>query len=305
MAKVTIEEYKERIKKRYNGNITTDKTIFGKAKDKALFTCKLHGDFITTLDSLLQSKYGCPECARISRGLVHRTSFKDYVIKARKVHNNQYSYVKIDEKYVCYICMAHGVLKQYKTDHLMGKGCKYCGWLDSAKHKHVVLEDVVDELNKIHNNRYEYIRLERRRDKNPLLIYNCPLHGEVRQDYQNHKKGKGCPGCNRGFLNAAMPNPTRLYIIYFPDLELWKLGVTMHSVKHRFNNESLPYTILLEHMFPDGKSAYAFENYMSGVLKPYKYYGEKVLNSGNTELYTQDIVEITTQHLDSVANPLK
>jgi len=293
--------YRERIKNRFHGKILTDKFSFSCAKCKSVFTCKLHGDFTSTPDGILKTKYGCPICARKQRGLNRRISFKDFKIRCSKIHNNQYSYVKIDKHYVYYICMEHGIRKQRKYDHLQGKGCKCCGFLSSAKQKRVMLKQVIPLLIQTHNHTYTYKDLIYARvDANPTIIYDCPVHGEVRQDYQNHRKGKGCPLCNRGYLNKDIETKTLLYVIYFTRLNLWKLGVTIHTVKHRFSGEPEPYIVLYQHTFGSSELAYKAEADLAGILKPFKYYGRKVIRSGNTELYTQDITEITTKYLGSI-----
>lgn len=135
-------------------------------------------------------------------------------------------------------------------------------------------------------------------------MYKCREHGEVRQDLQNHLKGKGCPLCGRGFINKAIPVKTYLYVIHFYNLNLWKLGVTIHTLSRRYNNESEPYNTSMLVAFPIGEDAYIVEKELSVRLKEYKYYGKKVLKSGNTELYTCDITEHTTQYLGDKGNPL-
>jgi len=293
--------YTKRIKDKYNGQILTDKFNFSCAKCKTTFTCVSHGDFVSTPDSILKSKYGCPTCAKIQRGLNKRITFKDFKIRCYKIHNNQYSYIKMDDQYVYYTCMQHGIVKQRKYDHLQGKGCKLCGFLASAKRKRVVLAQVLPELLKMHNHVYRYKELVyTNTDTNPTIIYDCPAHGEVRQDYQNHRKGKGCPLCNRGYLNKEIAVQTTLYVIHFTNLNLWKLGVTIHSITHRFSGEAQPYVLLYKYTFSSGELAYKAESELSGILKPFKYYGRKVIKSGNTELYTQDITEIATKYLGSI-----
>ena len=72
---------------------------------------------------------GCPRCAKKER---YTTS--SWIDKAIKVHGNIYDYSKVkyinSKSYITIICKKHGDFLQLPSEHLAGKGCKYCAGQD-------------------------------------------------------------------------------------------------------------------------------------------------------------------------------
>lgn len=266
-------------------------TSFTKVKDKIKVVCKEHGEFYTTIDSLTSatSTTGCPKCALILRGKNRAYDISEY---ATRNADKGYTYTNMDDKYIYYTCPEHGSVRQRKADHLAGKGCSRCGRLHGKKR--LVLDNVVGNLHRVHHNKYTYHELIH--DSEDVKIrYTCPIHGEILQSYQNHRKGKACPTCNTGFRDRGDTVPTNLYVVYFNDLCLWKLGVTKFSLRKRFSSEPQQFTECYIATIPTGVEAFELEHIIAGRISEYKYRGPKVLFSGNTELYTEDITKTVTE----------
>lgn len=105
-----------------------------------------------------------------------------------------------------------------------------------------------------------------------------------------------CPYCNgrENNINSAYSNqPMILYFIRIKDEsgDLYKVGITKHSVKQRFSLSDIrKIDIQAEIRYEEGKDAYAMEQYLHKKYHKFKYYGKPVLEShGNTELFTKDI----------------
>lgn len=260
-------------------------------KSKIECRCTKHGVFYSSIDSLLSSRIGCRKCSYEYRANNRRLSIKDLENRHK---GKGFVYISIVDDVVTYICPKHGVQTQLVSNHASGKGCAKCG-LASGKRIRLT-NTIIKHLDTIHNSKYKYIDiLHITVGKNPILIYECPIHGIIRQDYQNHKKGKACPLCNTGFRNRGDTVPTYVYVIYFRELKLWKLGVTKFKLKKRFSSEPTNYITLLLHKCVNGNEAYDIESKGSGALSHIKYTGPKVLVSGNTELYTEDITKTVTE----------
>lgn len=58
-------------------------------------------------------------------------------------------------------------------------------------------EEFIKECNIVHNNKYDYSKVEYINNKTKVCII-CPEHGEFWQIPQDHTKGRGCTKCNGG-----------------------------------------------------------------------------------------------------------
>jgi len=63
--------------------------------------------------------------------MTRRTSFEDFVRRARAKHNNLYTYPEIPwtgaRTRIVAICAQHGQFDQRAANHLSGNGCPKCG----------------------------------------------------------------------------------------------------------------------------------------------------------------------------------
>lgn len=93
----------------------------------------------------ISTGYGCSICAK-------RYKYKnsEWIEKANKVHNNKYNYSKTEYKNsktpITIICPIHGEFLQLPTEHLQGKGCKYCA--NQAFHSKNSLASLYPEIAK-------------------------------------------------------------------------------------------------------------------------------------------------------------
>ena len=64
--------------------------------------------------------------------------------------------------------------------------------------KKLTLKDFIDKANLIHNNKYDYSKVNYINNSTKVCII-CPEHGEFWQTPRNHLIGQGCPLCNGTF----------------------------------------------------------------------------------------------------------
>ena len=111
----------------------------------------------------------------------------------KKIHDNKYDYSKVEylstKSKVIIICPEHGEFLQTPNSHLKS-GCLKCSFDKSRKES----ELVISQFNKIHNNKYDYSKVEYISTKSKVSII-CPEHGEFLQKPKAHLEGRGCSKC--------------------------------------------------------------------------------------------------------------
>ena len=184
---------------------------------------------------------------------------EDFITKANLVHNNKYDYsltnyignkVKLD-----IICPIHGNFTQSPHHHLSGIGCNICGREKTIISRRLTTEDFITKANLVHNNKYEYSRVEYFNDRTKIKII-CPIHGEYTQRPIAHLQGCGCQKCkvdNSGWnyhlwenaaSNSRYFDSFKLYVIKCWDENetFYKIGKTFNKIDTRFKGKiKLPY----------------------------------------------------------------
>lgn len=234
----------------------------------------------------------CRNCADNSKVQKARLEFE---LKANKVHNNLYSYPLV--KYtnaitkVEIICYKHGSFWQTPHNHLKGTSCPYC----SKEEMSLVLSkqartEFAGKASSTHKGKYDYSLTNYINNCTDVVIV-CPEHGEFRQKPINHLHGSGCPSCAVTGFNKN--KPALLYYLKINSGQVYKIGITNKTVNERFNNSELQLIeILSTQYYEDGARAYETEQEILKKYSNYKYNGKPILESGNTELFSKDVLEL-------------
>jgi hypothetical protein len=128
----------------------------------------------------------------------------------------------------------------------------------------------------------------------------CKKHGIFEQTPNGHCDGRGCPACAEyGF---SVINPGNLYYIKFEseqDLPLYKVGITnfedaLKRIKSMGLYKGFKATILKIMRFDIGAEAYALEQMIHKEYAEHRYYGDPIMDNGNTELFVTDILGYDT-----------
>lgn len=123
--KYTMDEFLERAKKVHGDKYDYSKVEYVNSRTKVCIVCPEHGEFWQTPYKHVNSKQGCPKCAKNCR-----LNTDDFIKKAKEIHGNEYDYSKVhyehNEKKVCIICPEHGEFLQTPHAHLSGQGCPNC-----------------------------------------------------------------------------------------------------------------------------------------------------------------------------------
>ncbi len=105
--------------------------------------------------------------------------------------------------------------------------------------------------------------------------------------------GRTCKTCNK--MKSLKDVKMRLYYIYFPLYDAYKIGITETSVKVRFIQEKAEYIIIQEEVFDNGFRAWELEQKILRANKRYSYHkngGPRFLKNGYTEVFYTDLIPL-------------
>jgi hypothetical protein len=126
---------------------------------------------------------------------------KQYLERACQIHKNKYDYslvsdITTNKQYIEIKCPIHGVFKQAVSSHVNAKqGCPRCGGNFRR-----TTEEVMDEIRKVHGDRFTYTPFQYKCNKQKIEIF-CKVHGSFKTGVKEHLNGGGCPKCAK---NAKM-----------------------------------------------------------------------------------------------------
>ena len=209
--KVSTDDFIRKAKLIHGDEYDYSKTNYIAAKDLVTITCPEHGDFQLTPNKHLNGR-GCQKCSKEKVKEVRTKPQQEFIDQSEIKHDGKYGYSKVEYKNakdkVIITCPIHGDFPQSPTHHLMGKGCSKCG--DLIVPNRNTLEDFITNSNIIHNNKYDYSKVDYK-ESNSKVIITCPKHGDFEQTPSKHTNQKqGCPSCNESkgerLINNLMIN---------------------------------------------------------------------------------------------------
>lgn len=284
----TAEEFIVEAKAIHGDKYDYSKLNYLNTDTKVTITCSIHGDFEQRPSDHLKT-HGCRKCGRTSVNLFSST--ENFIEKAKLIHNTKYDYSKVNYinnmSKVTIVCPIHGNFEQTPNGHLRGYGCVICGLNFPVSTQ----EEFIEKSRVVHNNKYDYSKVKYYRSKSKVTII-CPEHGEFLQTPNNHLCGNGCPCCTNYSFDKT--EPAILYylkIVTDDNQVLYKIGITNKTVNERFNLKELSKIEVVKLTeYNTGQDAYNEEQRILKQFKEYQYIGPDILTSGNTELFTIDIL---------------
>lgn len=245
----------------------------------------------------------CPECIFKARGIIHAKSQEVFLTQVRELHPNlnfDATEYTGDANNVTCTCDIHGEVVISASGLIQGKGCAKCSWDHIGRLKiQEASERFIPKALAKYNGLYGYTRFIYKTAKTPGLV-TCDIHGDYLKSPDKHLRGQGCPKCsNSGFQQGK---PAILYYICIDDT-YYKIGITNYSVIDRFKCDCdiSRIRIIKEWYYEEGSEALAQEVKIKREYKYARYHGDKLLkNTGNTEIYTHDILLLDTEYTLSV-----
>ena len=187
MKKLTKEIFINESKEIHGDKYDYSKVEYVNNSTKVCINCPEHGEFWQRPNDHLKG-HGCPMC-----GGVKKLTTESFIEKSKLIHGDRYDYSKVNyvgnKIKVCIICPEHGEFWQIPNGHLNGQGCPNC-----VKNKKLTLESFIDKAKVIHQNKYDYSKVEYKNTTTKVCII-CPEHGEFWQRPSDHLKGHGCQMC--------------------------------------------------------------------------------------------------------------
>jgi hypothetical protein len=291
--KKRFETLEEDFRKIHGNTYSYTKAVYVNAITKLTITCPLHGDFEQSSNVHLRGD-GCPTCGQLKTvsGAVEKAS-REFEGRANKIHSKKYDYSNV--KYVNartkvkIICPTHGEFHQSPDAHLKGKGCKKCATEANTELQRFSKDELINKFNTVHQNHYSYEKMIYLGLSKKIII-TCPEHGFFESKAQHHLDGTGCPKCAKYGFNTSIPGI--LYYLKISNGLAYKIGITNRSVRERFPRDWEKIDILKEWYFEDGQMAYNKEKEIISTYFQFKYEGPELLESGNSELFIKDILNL-------------
>jgi len=254
--------------------------------------CSVHGVFMSSEKNIIRANTPCPSCRQVE-------TMKSRITVALTTHGDSFSFMKVNllapiTENVTIVCGTHGDIQMPISHFISNKhGCRKCGEVAAAKAKRKDLQYFTAEANKVHNNFYDYTSTIYVEAKVKLKI-RCPLHGEFEQLASGHLQGYGCKMCASYGKGRVSPTvPCILYYFRIAGTSLYKVGITTRSLDERYRTkfDRDQIDLIFTKKYSTGAAAYEAEQAIHREFTKYKYKGDKILKTGNTEIYTKDILK--------------
>ena len=194
MKKNNTESFIKEAKKIYGDEYDYSMVDYKLDRIPVKIVCIKHGVFEVAPIKHLHRKQGCKICS-INRQIERQTKPIDtFIAQAVAVHGTTYDYSKVNyisnRKNVTIICSEHGEFEQTPSNHLRGKGCKYCG--GTAK---MDTKLFIKKAKEVYDDTYDYSQVDYTTSNTNVTIL-CLEHGEFMTTPNNFlAKGRGCPYC--------------------------------------------------------------------------------------------------------------
>lgn len=261
----TTENFIKKAKEIHGDKYNYLKVNYINNKTKVKIICPIHGEFeIAPNAHITGEKRGCPKCGNLKKGILKKMNTESFILKANKKHNNFYDYSLV--KYIDtntqieIICPKHGIFKQTPNSHLMGTKCPKCASELRSEKNILTTKEFIEKANIIHNNKYEYSKVEYKRFDIPIII-TCSEHGDFIQKPYIHLDGSGCQKCAMLFSNY--------------EIELGDYIASIIGEKNIVRNDrTILNGIELDIYIPSKKIAFEFDGlyWHSEIKKPNKKY---------------------------------
>lgn len=142
--KMSIEEFIKKTKEIHGDKYDYSKVHYVNYRTPIELICPKHGSFMQTPDSHLSGS-GCPECARIQRGLSKRLTKEEVIQRFKEKHGDKYDYSEVDyqgvDTPVKIRCKKHGYFWQTPYHHMTDNGCPFC----KASHLELDVKKLLDD----------------------------------------------------------------------------------------------------------------------------------------------------------------
>lgn len=232
-----------------------------------------------------------------------RKTTEEFVAEALLIHNGKYSYEDTDYKgahlKVIVSCKEHGPFRVTPDLHRRGADCPHCAAEVLGLNRRYTVDTMVAAFREQHQDTYDYSLITENPSDKGYVPVICKKHSVFMVSPSNHKKGRGCPKCQRNGYNKGKFGT--FYILTSESTV--KVGITNRDVEFRVKSVSKSsgeaFTTYTTFGFEDGAVAYAVEKYALSWLKQTYRPVDKVYD-GSTECFTDVDLQALTDFVINV-----
>ena len=215
-----------------------------------------------------------------------RITTDEFIKRAKAIHGDLYDYSKVRYKgafeKVLINDLEYGEFWQEANQHLQGSG-------NPQRSGNVKLDrnEFIKRAKAIHGGFYNYSKVEYVNIDTPVVIIDID-YGEFVQRPEVHLRGAGHP--SRSHYGFDSQKPAILYYLRINNGEAYKIGITGNSLVERFGSDMQHINVVKIWEYKVGEGAYIREQEILLKYAEFKYTGDYLLKSGNTELFFKDVL---------------
>lgn len=294
------EFIEESIKIHGIGTYSYEHTNFINMSTKVNIYCNVHKKEFSIIPTKHLNGQGCQLCSyKKYRSKSKIKDTKYFIGKAKEVHGNLYDYTNTiyktaRDKVIIKCNCCNNEFYQIASIHLRGSGCPKCSHnrgMDKQRH---TTTSFIEAGKLIHGSDISYNKTVYGINNMDKIIVTCTKCNTDSLVIPSNFLMGAKPSCNcekhYGFQDHK---PGILYYLEINNGEAYKIGITNKSVEDRFHNYDLKkIKVIQTWTFLKGLDARSFETSILNKFKKYKYKGPDLLNSGNSELFSVDILSL-------------
>ena len=221
-AKLTTEEIVKRGKELYGDRYSYDKvdSLSRDEKGRVCFTCNICGeDFWERPSLFLKSdrkiKSNCPNCVKKkTKENIKFKKEKHEKYLENYVHDTESFIRKLNKKFpnfydtseTVYVNNITNLILKVNGRKIITTPCSVLGNKKPILQNKVHNTDTfIEKANVVHNGKYTYWHTDYKSACDKVII-TCPIHGDFKQQPNNHLSGQGCPYCKNSKLENEIKN---------------------------------------------------------------------------------------------------
>ena len=286
----------------HGNKYTYDSTTYVNYRTGTTITCDCGNTFSQWPNNHVTGKQGCPKCSVKRSHKATTLTIDNFIKKANSIHFFKYDYsLSTYSKYHTKISIkcnnCNTVFNQSPANHLQGHGCPDCGTRTTAKKLSLTKDMFIAKAKLLYGSQYDYSNISYIDPYTSITIKcnDCNTVFSKRPDSHIWSNLSGCPTCKSSFGGFNTNKPGTLYYLSINNGEAYKIGITNRHLNLRIKttDRNKARTIRTWY-YQDGNEALNAETTILQKFKKYKYRDEPILHSGNSELFSKDVLNLDT-----------
>lgn len=300
--KLTTEEFIQKAINIHGKIYNYSAAVYTNSHTDVTIICKQHGEFKQRPNNHLNGA-GCAACGYISMTDKSKITKEAFLKRCYAKHNNMFDYSEIDfVNMTTPIKITHKCGYTFYTtpaSHLTTSTCFQCSVQQLINRNKEENKKAKAAFYAKYNTTYKcitpYVKA-----RLPITVQHLKC-GHVFTTTPDNLKVERCPSCADHGFNPSLP--AILYYLSIDNGTYYKIGITNRTVTERFTNEDLQKIVILhEWHFPIGQHAYAKEQELLKLFSAYKANTTGILSSGNSEIFTLNILQLGLLHENYFTN---